>query len=113
MKPRTGRDYPKRSEAYSTPNLERCSMRARIASFLRAAASRRRFESEMEQELRGHLRARAGDLIAQGVPRREAALQARREFGAVESIKDECRDSKGLTWPDALLRDFRFAFRVL
>ena len=74
---------------------------------------RARFEAEMDAELRDHLEARSQDLIAQGVPREEAAWQARREFGAIQAIKDECRESKGFAWMDGLARDFRFAFRVL
>jgi hypothetical protein len=74
---------------------------------------RARFESEMDAELRDHLRHRAEDLISRGTPREEAETLARREFGAMQAIKDECRESKGLAWMDALARDFRFAFRVL
>ena len=74
---------------------------------------RARFESEMDTELRDHLKHRSEDLISRGTPRKEAEAQARREFGAMQAIKDECRESKGLAWMDALARDFRFAFRVL
>ena len=76
-------------------------------------AKRARFESEMDAELRDHLAARAEDLVSRGIPREEAEAKARREFGAVAAIKDECRESKGLAWVDALARDFRFALRVL
>ena len=74
---------------------------------------RARFEAEMDAELRGHLEAYTQDLISRGVPRPEAERQARREFGAVEAVKDECRESKGLAWSDALAREVRFGFRTL
>ena len=74
---------------------------------------RTHFESEMDAELRDHLALRAEDLVSRGMPREEAEIAARREFGAFQTIKDECRESKGLAWMDALARDFRFAFRVL
>jgi predicted permease len=74
---------------------------------------RARFEAEMDAELRDHLASRAEDLISRGVPREEAEWQARREFGSVQTIKDECRESRGLAWMDAITRDSRFAFRVL
>ncbi|MBV8842211.1 MAG: ABC transporter permease [Bryobacterales bacterium] len=67
----------------------------------------------MDAELRDHLAARAQDLISRGIPPAEAELQARREFGAIESIKDDCRQAKGFAGLDALARDFRFAVRVL
>jgi predicted permease len=74
---------------------------------------RSHFEADMDAELRDHITARTQHLISQGVAREEAERQARREFGAIESIKDECRESKGFAWIDTLFRDFRFAFRVL
>src|ERR1700756_4496196 len=74
---------------------------------------RKRFEVEMEAELRDHLAARIEDLISRGHPRDEAEAEARREFGAMQAIKDECRDSSGYAWMDGLARDFRYAFRSL
>jgi predicted permease len=74
---------------------------------------RTRFEAKMDAELRDHLEKRTQDLISSGVRRDEAERQARREFGAVESTKDECRESRGLAWMDAIVRDLRFACRVL
>jgi predicted permease len=74
---------------------------------------RARFEAEMDAELRDHVEKRTQDLISSGVGREEAKWQARREFGAVEAIKDECRESGGFGWVDALARDFRYACRVL
>jgi predicted permease len=85
----------------------------RIGSFLKSALGRADFEAEMDAELRDHMRAYADDLILWGVAREEAELRARREIGAAQSIKDQCRDSIGLNLPDALARDFRYAFRVL
>jgi hypothetical protein len=88
-------------------------MRSRIVSFFRSAFGRARFEQEMDAELRGHVRAYAEDLIERGAPRAEAYAQAHREFGALEAVKDQCRDSKGLGWLDAMARDLRFSARVL
>ena len=85
----------------------------RMTSLIKSTLGRRRFESEMDGELRDHMEKYADDLVSQGIPRHEAELRSRREFGAVEAIKEECRESKGLALTDALVRNFRYAFRVL
>ena len=88
-------------------------MFARIRSFLSIAFRPSRFEQEMDSELRTHMEAYVADLTARGVPRDTAELQARREFGAVQSVKNACRDARRLHWLDELRRDFRYAFRLL
>ena len=40
-------------------------------------------------------------------------MRARREFGRVTAVKEEVRESSGLAWADDLVRNFRFAFRML
>jgi predicted permease len=85
----------------------------RLQSLARAALRRRRFEGDMDAELRSHLESRIDDLVAQGLSREEARHRARVEFGAFEAAKDGCREARGLRWPDALRRDFRFAARML
>jgi hypothetical protein len=86
-------------------------MRARLRSWLAALVRRTRLESEMDEELRFHLEARADDLARAGVPRGEAERRARLEFGNVECYKEHCREARGLRWPDELRQDLRFAFR--
>lgn len=88
-------------------------MLARIRSAFSAALGRARFEREMEEELRVHMAAYAGDLAARGVPREEAELRARREFGSFEKTRDECRDARGLRWPDEFGRNLRYTVRML
>ena len=50
-------------------------------------------ESEMDAEMRFHLEARAEDLMRSGVPRAEAMRRARIEFGGMEGVKEECRET--------------------
>jgi hypothetical protein len=42
---------------------------------------RRKQFDDLSAEMRAHLEERADELVAEGLPRREAELQARREFG--------------------------------
>jgi len=74
---------------------------------------RGRFESDLDAELRDHVRKYTDDLIARGVSPQEAELRARREFGRVTAVKEEVRESSGLAWADTIARNFRYAFRVL
>jgi predicted permease len=85
----------------------------RAISFLRSAARRSRFERDLEAELSDHMQAYAADLTARGVPRAEAELRARREFGNVPMLKEDCRESKGLAWTHGIASDVRFGLRML
>jgi predicted permease len=88
-------------------------MAARIRSLARALFRRRRFEAAMADEIRFHMEAFAEDLIRSGVPREEAARRARLEFGGVESVKEQCRQARGLRLLDELRQDLRFAVRAM
>ena len=74
---------------------------------------RQRWEGRMDAELRFHLQSQISDYVSQGLSQEEAELRARREFGAVELAKDECRDQRPVEWLNHLLRDVRYASRSL
>jgi predicted permease len=74
---------------------------------------RKKFESDMRDELEFHIDAYINDLLRSGIDRNEAARRARLEFGALESTKDECRQAWGLQWMDELRADLRLTFRTL
>ncbi|HWB30538.1 MAG TPA: ABC transporter permease [Vicinamibacterales bacterium] len=88
-------------------------MWARLRSFVTALFHRRRFEHDLSDELRFHLDAYAADLVRDGVPRNEAVRRARREFGRVDDVTVECRQSRGLRFADAGRQHVRYAFRRL
>lgn len=88
-------------------------MFTKLLDTLRAALGRKKFESDLDAELADHIAKYTDDLIAQGVPPDEARHRARLEFGAVEQIKDEVRDSHAVTFVDSGSRQLRFAFRAL
>ena len=72
---------------------------------------RRTWESHLTEELDSHMELRAEHLMAQGVPATEAHRQARVELGQRETYREQCREAKGLRWPDELVQDLRFAAR--
>ena len=80
---------------------------------LRALVSRRDFEQQMSDELRFHLEQHTDDLVRSGVPRVEAARRARMEWGGLNSVQEDCREARGLSWPDELARQLRYAARLL
>ena len=88
-------------------------MIARLRSFWSAATRRARFEDEMRDEMQFHLQARIADLVAGGMPGDAAERRARMEFGTVDAIKDDCRQSRGLRLVDTTAQDVRYALRVM
>ncbi len=74
---------------------------------------KRRYETEMAEELRTHLELREEQLRAAGHSAEEARQAARREFGGVEQIKERCRDGRSLAWLEQFARDLRHGARQL
>jgi putative ABC transport system permease protein len=67
----------------------------------------------MDSEMRFHLENQISDLMGQGMTREEAEFRARREFGALELAKEECRDQRAFEPLDRILRNVRYACRSL
>src|ERR1051326_379383 len=74
---------------------------------------RKRFEAEMEEELRGHFERRIQQNIASGMAPEEARHAARRQFGRIDQIKETCRDESHWVWWEQLGHDARVGFRML
>ncbi len=85
----------------------------RLRSLFRVLTFRRKFEEGMTEELRFHMDQYSADLVSQGMAPEEAARRARIEFGSLQSVKDECREARGADLFDELLRELRYAARLL
>jgi putative ABC transport system permease protein len=85
----------------------------KAASRLQTLADRKRFENDLDDEMRFHLEMEAAKHEARGLAPEAARQRARREFGQVDRFKDEVRDARGVTWMDDVRRDVRFALRSL
>jgi predicted permease len=70
-------------------------------------------ENELERELRVHLEQQVADYVATGMSLAEARRRAQVEFGGVERVKEEVRDTRWETHIETFLQDCRFALRVL
>jgi predicted permease len=84
-----------------------------LRSRLRSVFFRDRREDDLSEELRLHLERQTEAWIAQGIDPAAAKQRARRQFGNIESLKEESRDARGTAAWDALLRDTRHAGRRL
>jgi putative ABC transport system permease protein len=79
---------------------------------LRSLFFRDRRESDLREELQFHLERETERLRAGGLSPDAARLQALRTFGAVEQIREECRDARGTEFVDNAVRDILYAFRT-
>lgn len=69
--------------------------------------------SELDREVAYHIETLADTLQAEGMSRGEALARARREFGGVEQVKEECRAESRWNWVVQLLQDLRFGWRMM
>ncbi|HEY7817337.1 MAG TPA: ABC transporter permease, partial [Vicinamibacteria bacterium] len=74
---------------------------------------RRRFEQDLEEEIRFHLEMEAQKHVECGMDLIEAREHARRAFGGIASVKEDVRASRGLALADSLAQDFQSALRAL
>ncbi len=76
-------------------------------------AFRKPREERLDNELRLHLQQQVENYMAAGMPREEAEHRACLEFGGVEQVKEEVRESRRWFFFGVLARDLRFGLRML
>jgi predicted permease len=84
-------------------------LRLRLRSLLR----RSEVEQELDEEFRYHLDHLVDEFAASGMTPKDARQAALREMGGIEQQKEECRDVRRTRLIEDLVRDLRFAIRVL
>jgi putative ABC transport system permease protein len=70
-------------------------------------------EKQLDAELRDHLEHQISDFIATGMSPEEARRRARLDFGGLESIKQQTRESRRGNLLETLFMDLRYAIRNL
>ncbi len=80
---------------------------------IRALFHSRKFESDMDEEMRSHLEMQEERLRAAGAGVDEARWKAQRQFGGVEQIKEQCRDQRGWVKLELAWKEIGFACRAL
>ena len=73
----------------------------------------RRAEERLAAEIDEHLALQTAENIRSGMTPREARRQAALKFGAVEAMKEDYRDQRGLPAMETLIQDARYALRRL
>jgi predicted permease len=84
-----------------------------IWSRIRSLGQRREVKQEIDEELRFHLEQRTAENIATGMSPEEAAREARKRFGNLQSVREECREKRGASFGEATWQDIRFGLRML
>jgi putative ABC transport system permease protein len=80
---------------------------------IRSLWQRREVKREIDEELRFHLEQRTAENVAAGMSPEDAAREARKRFGNLQSVREECREAWRANWGEGLLRDFRLGLRRL
>jgi predicted permease len=84
-----------------------------FASRLAALFRKRKLDADMDDEMRSHIELRTQANIDAGMNSEEARFAALRQFGWTESIKETCREQRGVTWLENLAQDIRYGARQL
>src|SRR6185503_8377123 len=79
----------------------------------RALLHKEKLDALMDDEMRSHIEMQTQENIEAGMKLEEARYAALRQFGWVESIKETCRDQRGLPWLETLWQDVCYGARVL
>ena len=72
-----------------------------------------RADADLQRELDLHLEQLTKEYIAAGRSEADARAAARRDFGSLESTKEQCRDMRRVTVVEDVLKDLSYAFRLL
>ena len=85
----------------------------RIRGWFGALFRKRKLDAEMDEEMRAHVEMRTRENFAAGMKPVEARYAALRQFGWTESIKEDCREQRGVRWLENLAQDIRYGVRQL
>jgi putative ABC transport system permease protein len=80
---------------------------------LRSFGQRQAVKQEIDDELRFLVEQRTAENVAAGMTPDEAAQEARKRFGNFQSVRENCRDTRGASVVEALAQDVRFGARML
>src|SRR6266404_6785194 len=79
----------------------------------RALFQKQKLDAQMDDEMRSHIEMQTQENIEAEMKPEEARYAALRQFGWVESIKDTCREQRGVSWIENLIQDVRYGTRML
>ena len=80
---------------------------------LHSLVHRSQADRELQSEIEIHIQQLTKEALAAGMTETEARAVALREFGPVEQVKDECRDTRRVSWMQDFAKDLRYGVRML
>src|SRR5579859_5904278 len=72
-----------------------------------------KLDLEMAEEMRSHIEMQTQANVESGMKPEEARYAALLQFGWVESVKETCREQRGMVWLETFAQDVRFGARML
>ncbi|MGO4886108.1 MAG: ADOP family duplicated permease [Bryobacteraceae bacterium] len=84
-------------------------IKRRVHAFLHRSHA----DAELQSEIEMHIQQLTNEAMAAGMTEVQARATALREFGAVEQIKEECRDTRRVRWIQDFVQDLRYGVRML
>src|SRR6188474_273405 len=85
----------------------------RLFGRIRSLLNRRRLDADIQREIAHHVAMETDRRQKQGMSAEEARRTALRDFGGIGRVREEVRDTRGMTFWDTLVQDLRFGFRSL
>src|SRR5712671_1772537 len=73
----------------------------------------RQMDQDFDDEVTVHLEMLRERFVARGMSPEDALLAARRQFGGMTQMKNDLREMRTLPRFEAIIRDFRHAYRQL
>jgi predicted permease len=70
-------------------------------------------EKQLDSELRFHLEQLAKDYVRSGMDPEQARRRARIEFGGMEGVKEDCRESRSVHMLETFFQDARYGLRTM
>ena len=80
---------------------------------LQAVLGKRHRDRALDEELQTHLALLVEQNVARGMSLEAARREAKLSLGGADQIRESVRDHRGLPFLETLVRDLRFAFRML
>ena len=84
-----------------------------MTNWRRWFSRKEKWEQDLQEELRFHVERQTAENIATGLPPEEARRQAVLQLGALEGVKENCREQRGGFWLESFYADVRYGLRIL
>src|SRR5215470_1402082 len=85
----------------------------RLLARVHALFKKQNLDADMDEEMRAHIEMRTQQYVDAGMNLKEARFAALKQFGWAESVKETCRDQRGVGWLEDLVEDVRYGGRTL